>query len=244
MLTPTQIEEFFDIGYIVLENVFKEHEIEEIGQCIDRLQKTASQIHSTQIYQGAQFVCEGSRIDRIVWCGAAEPRLLDYGKDQRILQPVSQLLGSRSMQQLINQIHLKLPGDQVAFDWHQDSQHRGYGSQDWQDINGRGSYVQTLLAVDPVTMDNGPVYFIPRSGHNGHLGLEKLPEPGKHVEINKAEPLLMKPGTLALFGPYVVHGSYPNNSDQRRRVLINGYAFPNANKRVYPGIGSGRMLEI
>lgn len=244
MLTQKQIDEFHDIGYIVLENVFNQKEVDEIGACIDRLQKEAENIHETKIHKGAQFVCEGSRIDRIVWAGAAEPKLLEYGKDRRILEPVSQLLEAKRMQQLINQIHPKLPGDQVMFDWHQDSQHRGHGTPDWIDVNGKGSYVQTLLAVDEVTMDNGPVLFIPRSGHKGHLYLEKLKEPAKAVDIDKAVPLLMKPGTLAFFGPYVVHGSYPNNSDQRRRVLINGYAHPEANKRQYPGVGSGRFLDV
>lgn len=243
-LNKQQIDDFFKTGYIVLEKVFHPEEIAEIGSCIDRLQEMAKSITSTQIYKGAQFVCEGERIDRIVWCGAAEPRLLDYGKDQRILTPVSQLLGSNSMQQLINQVHLKIPGDQVAFDWHQDSQHRGYGTADWKDINGRGSYVQTLLAVDPVTMNNGPVFFIPGSGHQGHLYLETKSNPGDFVNKSEAVPLLMSPGSLALFGPYVVHGSFPNNSSDKRRVLINGYAYPGANSKTYPGEGSGRWLEI
>ena len=51
-------------------------------------------------------------------------------------------------------------------------------------------------------------------------------------------------GSVILFGPYAVHGSTANTSRMSRRILINGYAFPGANGRIYPGEGSGRRLEL
>jgi hypothetical protein len=48
---------------------------------------------------------------------------------------------------------------------------------------------------------------------------------------------------VLFFGPYAIHGSTPNESAVPRRVLINGYAYPGANGRVYPGEGSGRTLR-
>jgi ectoine hydroxylase-related dioxygenase (phytanoyl-CoA dioxygenase family) len=50
-------------------------------------------------------------------------------------------------------------------------------------------------------------------------------------------------GSVLFFGPYAIHGSTPNESAVPRRVLINGYAYPGANGRVYPGEGSGRTLR-
>jgi len=242
-LSDSQIEEFFTRGFFCVENVFTRKEIAEMGTALDRITEMASPIHATTMHKGAQFVVDGSRIDRVVWCGAVEPVLLDYAKDPRLLNPVSQLLGSQSMQQLICQFHPKLPGDQVAFDWHQDSQHRAYGTEHWEDINGKGSYVQTLTAIDEITLDNGPVCFVPSPYTMGHLSLDKN-DVNSLVDLSKAVPLLMKPGSTAFFGPYVVHGSKPNNSNKKRRVFINGYAYPGANKRDYPGEGSGRILRI
>ena len=80
----------------------------------------------------------------------------------------AQLLGSRQVTQLINQAHYKLAGDGLEFPWHQDSAHRRYGGEAWSDVNGRGSYVQTVLAVDPAYSDNGPLYLIPGSSRMGH----------------------------------------------------------------------------
>ena len=53
----------------------------------------------------------------------------------------------------------------------------------------------------------------------------------------------MRAGSVLLFGPYAVHGSLPNTSPRPRRTFINGYAYPGANARVYPGAGAGRLLH-
>ena len=51
-----------------------------------------------------------------------------------------------------------------------------------------------------------------------------------------------EPGSVLLLSPYTVHGSKPNRSKHARRVFINGYAYPGANRRVYPGKGAGRKV--
>jgi ectoine hydroxylase-related dioxygenase (phytanoyl-CoA dioxygenase family) len=53
----------------------------------------------------------------------------------------------------------------------------------------------------------------------------------------------MSAGSVLLFGPYSVHGSQPNTSARPRRTFINGYAYPGANARIYPGEGAGRLLS-
>jgi hypothetical protein len=57
---------------------------------------------------------------------------------------------------------------------------------------------------------------------------------------------LVREGVFAdaeqLGGPYTVHGSGPSTSANPRRVLINGYACPGADRLVYPGSGTGRDL--
>ncbi len=243
ILTRAQIDDFFQRGFFLLPNAFNRKEIDEMGAALDRITEVAKTIKTTSVVKGTQFVVEGNRIDRVVWVGAIEPVLLKYSEDPRMLEPVSELLETRTMDQLICQYHPKLPGDNVMFDWHQDSSHRRYGTADWIDVNGKGSYVQTLTAIDRVTKDNGPVFFVPGSGKKGHIESPtgKLDD---IVDISQAIPLLMEPGDVAFFGPYVVHGSQPNNSDSSRRVFINGYAASGANKRKYPGDGAGRTLQL
>jgi ectoine hydroxylase-related dioxygenase (phytanoyl-CoA dioxygenase family) len=245
-LTQKQIDEFYENGFLVLKKVFSTKELEVMAQCTQTLYEESLKLNKTsQVFKGSQFVFEKNSLHRVVWAGAHQEKLLKFGEDLRITGPVSQLLNSVEMDQLINQVHFKMPGDDIEFEWHQDSQHRGYGTSDWKDLNGKGSYVQTLIAIDEVTKEKGPVQFIPTSYKVGHLGLDKVQNNIESVlDISKAKLILMEPGDMALFGPYVPHSSTKNTTTTPRRVLINGYAYPGANSRKYPGEGSGRRVCI
>ena len=250
MLDRAQQQQFFDVGYVVVPAVFGRAELTRMREAFERLRVAAEELPETGMYRGSQFVLSRAngrlRIDRVVWCGAAEPVLSELGSDARLVGPASQLLGSSEMHQLINQAHFKLAGDGVEFPWHQDSVHRRHGSADWRDVNGRGSYVQTFTAVDDMTPENGPIEFIPGSCALGHveppadppgwLPLDRL-DPGRAVSVTA------EAGGVVFFGPYVYHRSLPNRSDRPRRAFVNGFAHPGANSRKYPGEGAGRLLR-
>lgn len=266
-LSPAEQEAFFEVGYVVIEDLFRPDEVAQMAAAFDRMEQVARQLKEPQEIEGTVFVVEAKetlRIHRIQWVGSIEPILRQVGEDQRLLQLASQVLGSRSMNHLINQAHYKLPGDQVAFPWHQDSQFRRYGTELWEDKNQRGSFVQIAIAIDPMTDDNGPLQFIPGSCKLGHLGLDKMlqaadeevPRDGytvkyelpeglqEKVRAEDAVSMTLSQGSAVMFGPYTIHRSLPNRSNRPRRVLINGYAYPGANARTYPGNGAGRLLTI
>jgi ectoine hydroxylase-related dioxygenase (phytanoyl-CoA dioxygenase family) len=246
--------EFFEQGFVVQPGVFGRGEIAEMRAAFDRLQEIALRLGTTQMHAGSQFVLEkieegeaaGSvRIHRIVWCGAAEPVLGAYGRDPRLLSTAADLLGSDEMNHLINQAHFKLPGDGVEFPWHQDSTHRRFGRDEWRDVNGRGSYVQTVVALDDVTEENGPLRFIAGSCTLGHLDLPADGElPREALEAGPTVEATMEAGSVLLFGPYSIHSSLPNRSNRSRRTLINGFGYPGANSRVYPGDGAGCLVSL
>ena len=247
-LRADQIDAFYNTGFTVQPDVFSAAEVGLMREAFDRLEATARRLGSTAMHDGSQFVVDtipGGRIKihRIVWCGAAEPVLSEFGGDARLLEMAAQLLGSRSMNQLINQAHFKLPGDGVAFPWHQDSTHRRYGMAEWTDVNGRGSYVQTLTALDDIGEDNGPLLFIPGSHSRGHLEIPPDGSLPSWLDPAAAVPATMRAGSVLLFGPYSVHGSQANASPRPRRTFINGFAYPGANARTYPGEGAGRLLS-
>jgi ectoine hydroxylase-related dioxygenase (phytanoyl-CoA dioxygenase family) len=253
MLTPAQIEEFFEVGFVLRPDVFDADEVAVMRAAFERLERAAYRLGESGTAGGSQFVVHAVKtgdqaprlsIDRIVWCGACEPVLSDFGRDARLLRMAGQLLGSDDMSQLINQAHFKLPHDGVEFPWHQDSTHRRYGGDDWTDVNGRGSFVQTLTAIDEVTEENGPLEFIPGSCRLGHVPpREDGGLPTDHVDPGHAVSVTMAPGAVVLFGPYVFHRSLPNRSERPRRVFINGFACPGANSRIYPGEGAGRLVS-
>ena len=251
-MSGEQVRAFYERGFVVVPDVFTAAELDTMRAAFERLQETADELDAPAMVRGSQFVVErvrenGSsrvRIDRIVWCGAAEPVLAEFGRDRRLVRLASQLLGAGEMSQLINQAHFKLPGDGVAFPWHQDSTHRRYGRDEWKDVNGRGSYVQTIIAVDDVTEDNGPLEFLPGRCLRGHLDLPPDGALPHDLDPSRAVAATMRAGSVLLFGPYAIHRSLPNRSAHPRRVFINGFAYPGANSRVYPGDGAGRMVRI
>ncbi len=246
-LDKTALSALDDVGFVVVPGVFRAHEVAEMRAAFDRLVSAARSLPSAGMHQGAQFVLDPDpfRLHRVVWCGAAESALSRYGRDPRLLALASFALQSRAMEQLINQAHFKLPGDDVVFDWHQDSRHRRYGTPLWRDVNGRGSFVETVTAIDPMTEENGPLRIVPGSQRLGHIeplpGTDQLP-PGA-FDLSEAVTLTLEPGDVALFGPYLVHGSGPNRGPGPRRLFLNGFCVPGANDRVYPGEGAGRALR-
>lgn len=260
-LSSDQIAEFFDTGWVVLPAVFTPAEMAQARAAFERLSETAQRLRVTQAHAGSYFVLSGAEdadvvIQRVVWAGGCERDLLDLSADRRLVEPALQLLGSDHCEQLLCQAHFKMPGDGVSFDWHQDIQHRDKGPGTWRDVNGRGSYVQTITLIDDMTEGNGPLQFIPRSAvrgdaegrifgaHYDYAAPMQTDAPAPDIDVSAAVTITGERGSVLLFGPYAVHGSTANASTQPRRVLINGYAYPGANGRVYPGEGSGRTLAL
>ena len=214
-------------------------------------------LNETTLIRNAQFVMSPGPsnepvLARVVWAGGARPSLLALGADPRLLQPVMGLLETDTLIQLLNQAHFKRPGDGVAFDWHQDIQHRDKGNGSWRDVGVRGSYVQTICVLDAMDLESGPLEFIPSSNTWGPvqfigrahdmMDLDDRPEIDPSVQCVVS--VMGNPGDVIFFGPYTAHMSRANTSDHYRRVLINGYSVEGANQRLYPGVGLGQIMRL
>ena len=256
MLSEEEKRSFYNHGFLVLRSLFTPDEVRAAREALERLYATAQTLRQTGDHDGAFFALSVPRagpviVQRVVWAGGAEPCLLRLSEDPRLVGPALELLGTEACEQLLCQAHYKMPNDGVAFDWHQDIQHRDKGNNTWRDVNGRGSFVQTILLVDDMTEENGPLEFLPSdaveldaqgrmlrvSGYGSPMPTDAAP-----IDTARATPVTGHAGDVLVFGPYAVHGSTPNTSPWPRRVLINGYAAPGANSRFYPGQGACRTL--
>ena len=255
-LTSAEISEFFEAGLVIRRGLFDSDEITKIADCFDRLRALADGLPATCDLRGSHFVIgqkDGRQVlKRVVWAGGSQPYLLEIGEDPRLTVPCGQLLDSNTLEQLLSQAHFKEPGDGVIFGWHQDIQHRDKGDGNWRDVNGRGSFVQTLIVIDEMTPDSGPLQFIPGSGKWGRVdfGDHDYDDPGYQPKTppqfhdEDVVTITAKPGDTLFFGPYTAHASFENKTNRNRRVFINGYAYPGANSRDYPGDGSCRQIHI
>jgi hypothetical protein len=249
-LSRTEQQAFHDGGFFVRRGVFRADEVRDARQALERLYAKAQTLTATGDHDGAFFAlgvpAQGPVVvQRVVWAGGAEPGLLRLSEDARLVDAALRLLGTSHCEQLLCQAHYKMPNDGVAFDWHQDIQHRDKGGDTWRDVNGRGSFVQTILLLDDMTEENGPLEFLPKDAALLDGAGRLLKTDGRvSVDASRAVSVTGRAGDVLFFGPYAVHGSTPNISKSPRRVLINGYAAPGANKRYYPGRGAGRVLPL
>lgn len=222
-------------GYAVVRGVFAPHEIEAIGAAID-------QIHAEGVAHGRSFRHgnlfynvrpgpDGAPLVRMVqWPSYHNAALNAVRLDPRFLAILAPLIGC-DLKQIINQIHWKAPGSRGEFAWHQDSRFR---KPDTAYRNLGTSYVQTGLAIDPHTRESGAMCFIPKSHVAGPLDLDTDTEVlgtemndvaliAAGIDPAAVVDLVLDPGDVALWNPYLVHGSGRNTSAHQRRLYINGY---------------------
>ncbi len=101
--------------------------------------------------------------------------------------------------------------------------------------------MQTGLAIDPHTVDNGALKIFPGSHKLGYLGLSEegylmtggpRPTPGQgRARSARSSMRRDESGDITLWHPLAVHGSGPNVSGIDRRLYINGYARPHNTDR-------------
>ena len=248
-LRDDEIRDFFEVGWILRRALFGADEVAAMCACFDDLERIAGRLPETGFHDNSYFVIgenDGRQvIKRVVWAGGCQRYLLEVGSDPRLTLPSSQLLRSAAMDHLLSQAHFKRPRDGVTFDWHQDISHRDKGNDTWRDVNGLGSFVQTIVCVDEMTPENGPLMFIPGSSRLGRIEFDPG-DTGKRSlrlpALREPVAIVAQPGDTLFFGPYAAHASFENTSERYRRILINGYASPGANRRLYPGCGTGRRL--
>jgi hypothetical protein len=223
-------------GYAIVRGFFGAAEIKLISHALDQLYAEGvghGQCfrHGNLFYNVAREGEGGEPLVRMVqWPSYHQPVLNGVRLDTRFAGLLEPLIG-RDLKQIINQVHWKVPGSLGDFAWHQDSRFRRPAAAY---RNLATAYVQTGLAIDPHTPESGCMRFIPRSHLRGDLGMDcsahalgtamtdsALEAVG--LSASQAVDVLLQPGDLALWSPYLVHGSGKNRSNHKRRLYINGY---------------------
>ena len=229
------LEDYWREGYAVVRGLFSAAEIEQIAAAADQLYDEGvghgrSFRHGNLFYNVVAGAGEEAWVRMVQWPSYHQPTLNRVRLDMRIARLLEPLIG-RNLKQIINQIHWKAPGALGDFAWHQDSRSRRPASAY---RNLANSYVQTGLAIDRHNPASGCLRFIPGSHLSGDLGMDCSKKALGAAMTEKAldavglseedaVDLLLEPGDLALWSPYLVHGSGTNRSDHKRRFYINGY---------------------
>jgi Phytanoyl-CoA dioxygenase (PhyH) len=234
-MTPDQVRGYRRRGYAIVRGLFTPGEVEAIGAAVDQVHAEGVR-HGRSFRHGNLFYNVGTdpagapQVRMVQWPSYHQPVLNGVRLDRRMAKLLAPLLG-RDLKQIINQIHWKGPGGASEFAWHQDCRFREPADAY---RNLADSYVQTGLAIDPQTADSGCMRFIPGSHLRGDLKLDGSAEvlgSAMNDEVLRAAGLvpesavevLLDPGDVALWSPFLVHGSGVNRSDHQRRLYVNGY---------------------
>ncbi len=230
------VEHLWEFGYAVVRGLFGSRDLRALADAFDRVYARALRYPTSfrdrnVFYQIAEDPVLG-RIARMVqWPAYFDEVLARYRTDHRILAVLAPLIGN-DIKQIINQMHWKPPGAaRVEFGYHQDIHFRR-PVQAYRDPEG--SFIQTMLAVDPHGPENGAVRVYPGSHKMGALA---FPERGRIMDAQMSDgdlralgldpdrlvDLVLEPGDFALWHLCTIHGSGPNTSGIDRRAYLNGY---------------------
>jgi ectoine hydroxylase-related dioxygenase (phytanoyl-CoA dioxygenase family) len=229
-------EHYREYGYAIVRGVFSAEEMAEIAQAADRvyaegMKHPRSWRHKNLYFEVIDDKAGGRIVRQVQWPSWIDPVLERFRRDERILRILEPLIGD-SLKQLSNQIHWKPPGAKmVGFRYHQDARFRS-PPEAFRKLNE--SFVQTGLAIDPHRIENGALKVFPGSHKLGYLGLsedEYLMTGGPEAETlakagldpSQVIDIILEPGDIALWHPFMVHGSGANQSTIDRRIYINGY---------------------
>jgi ectoine hydroxylase-related dioxygenase (phytanoyl-CoA dioxygenase family) len=234
-VTPDPVERYRRDGYAIVRGLFAPAEVSAIAAAADEVHAEAvrhgrSFRHGNLFYNVAQDPSGPPQVRMVQWPSYHQKVLNAVRLDRRMAALLAPLIGA-DLKQIINQIHWKGPGGKSEFAWHQDCQFRE-PAHAYRNLGS--AYVQTGLAIDPHTAESGCMRFIPASHRDGDLHLA-TPRDVLGIAMNddvlnaaglspeSAVEVLLDPGDVALWSPFLVHGSGVNRSDHRRRLYVNGY---------------------
>ena len=214
MLVPKQLEQFKNLGYVIVRGLFDAEEMQEIRAWTDELiaypeapGKYMKYFEQSLAQPGARIL---SRIENFVPYHPGFARLVTGPK---MLAAVSQLLAEPAVL-FKDKINLKLPGGD-GFKAHQDMQ-AGWDAY-------APFYITAMVAIDRSTAENGSLEMVAGQHDKGLLG--RMWEPLTETETVGMQflPIYADPGDAVFFDSFAPHRSAPNSSSAPRRVLYITY---------------------
>lgn len=253
----TFIKQYRESGFATVRGVFNAAEVAEMAAEADRMQVRGLQYRATFRHQNILYVIqEDPQTGRVLrfmqWPAYVSPVLQRYRTDQRMLDILSPLIGP-DLKQIINQLIWKQPRSECSsYAYHQDHRFRRPASA-YREL--ASSFVQTAIAIDAHTADNGCITLFKGSHKLGDLELELEDSVYKGAcSMEKAlargldekdlVEVLLEPGDIALWNPYTVHGSGQNRSTGNRRTYLNGYVTANNCDRGEWAFRNGMPCEL
>ena len=208
VLSEDQIAGFNRDGYVAPISIFSESEITEIREYFDQL------LASVTAAGGDSYSISSAHLKY--------GRVYDLLTDERIVDPVSDLLGENVIG-WGSHFFCKMPKDGKSVAWHQDASY-------WPLSPSKA--VTVWLAIDDADRENACMKFIAGSHHHGHMTYRPS-DSDEHNVLNQTienpdqygnlvyDPL--RAGECSIHSDLLLHGSDANESERRRCGLTLRY---------------------
>ena len=217
ILTPDQVTEFQDCGFLFLPDVFSRKEVSVLKQAADDVYA----MDREEVWR------ESSGVARTAFAAHTynEP-FRRLGAHPRLIEPVMQLLGGPVYMHQYK-VNAKAAFDGDVWQWHQD-----YGTWARDDDMPEPRAMNIAIFVDDVTAANGPLILLPGSHQHGVVNaghdLETTSYPLWTLDRDTVQSLYEDGGCVAptgnagsvlMFSSLLVHASPPNISPMDRTIV-------------------------
>ena len=222
MLTPTQIGEYEERGFTLVEGAVPPDLLAELRAGTDEIVEAACGLtESDERYDlEALHTPEAPRVRRLKSPYLFWPLFAKLVREACILDAVEDLLG-HDLRLYNHKVNIKAPEYGAAVEWHQDWAFYPHTNDDG---------LAAGIYLDDVTEENGPMMIVPGS-HRGEVYdhhadgyfCGAIDPTACDLDFGGAIPLTGPSGTMTLHHVRAVHGSDLNRSSRPRRFVIQGY---------------------
>jgi ectoine hydroxylase-related dioxygenase (phytanoyl-CoA dioxygenase family) len=239
MLTAAQVEQYRELGYLVVPGVLDRDLLAEVRWALDAIVADAAKvIEHTDVYDlEDSHSPQAPRVRRIKTPHKHFPFFADLTRSGRITAILAQFLGP-DIRLHGSKLNMKSAGYGAPVEWHQDWAFYPHTNDD---------VLATGIYLDDCELENGPMCVVP--------GTHKGPVYDHHADgyfcgamdpeldgvgYAKAVPLTGTAGSMTIHHARLVHGSALNTSAKPRRLLLHEYAAADA----WPLMGVANFAEF
>lgn len=219
MLSRAAIEEYREVGAIVVPDVLGAVEISELRHATDGLIAAARGLTDhTDIYDlEDSHTPDVPRVRRIKAPHLHHPAFARVVRHPGILAVLTDLWGP-DIRFDTAKLNMKSAGFGAAVEWHQDWAFYPHTNDDLAAVG---------VMMDDMALENGPLMIVPGSHrgpvfdhHAEGVFCGAMDPAHKEVDFARAVPLTGKAGAITVHHVRTVHGSAPNLSKRDRRLLL------------------------
>ena len=227
MIKDDQVKSFNEKGYLVIENLLPENILKELQKVTDDFVEKSKFIkENDSIFDlSDDHTPENPVVRRLKDPHLNHSVYSDIIKNNLITDVVSKLIGN-NIRLEHTKLNFKSAKGGEAIEWHQDWAFYPHTNDD---------IVEVGIFLDDCGNENGPLLCVPGS-HKGPIDDHHqngyfigAVDPSKsHYNLETAEPIVAKAGSISVHHVRCLHGSRKNNSEKSRRVLFAGYCAADA----------------